>query len=283
MTDPAAARRAFLLAQVENLEALGFVIVGIAEPLFDAIQVRREEDDSFIVEIAARDEATPFTAQQVDALEALAFASEADTWVGAPLGSAGDAVDAVEDVLAKVLTIAPDAAVDVRHGTLREERAAEAKVATMRAFIEPVLESITGQPAVRDADDDYMLELADMRVFVAPRAFPGRPPIIRVFAITNASLNLTPDLGLFLSRLNFSLAFGRFSIDADRRAVWFDETLLGDQVTADELAFVVRIVAETAGEWDEKIGSMFGGSYRGDGSAAPGDTASAKPGQGGYL
>lgn len=283
MTDPAAARRAFLSAQVDNLEALGFVVVGLAEPPFDAIQVRREQDDSFIIEIAARDEATPFTAEQAEALAKLAFSVQTQTWVGKPLSSAADAVNVVEDVLANVLSIPPNTAVDVRHGSVREERAAEAKVAEMRAFIEPVLESITGQPAVRDQDDDYMVDLADMRVFVAPRAFPGRPAIIRVFAITNASLNLTPDLGLFLARLNFSLAFGRFSIDADRRAVWFDETLLGDQVTGDELAFVVRIVAETAGEWDDKIGSMFGGSYRGDGTATPGDTASAKPGQGGYL
>lgn len=157
----------------------------------------------------------------------------------------------------------------------------------MRASIEPVLASILGKAAERDADGDYILDLGHVRVFVAPRALPGRPPpIIRIFAITNAGVALTPELGLFLSRLNFTLMFGRFSIDADNSAIWFDETLLGDHVTPEELRFIVEMVATTANEWDQKLAQMFGGKTRAPGeagTAGPPPTPNTKPGSGGYL
>ena len=285
MTDPAAARRAFLDAQVAHLEPLGFVIVGLPQPPFDAIQARREDDNSFVVEIAGRDETAPFSEEQTATLTKLGFASQGETWVAPPQADAAAAVGLVESVLTDVLTVDPTTPVDVRHGTLRDERAAEAKLEQMRAFIAPVLEEIAGGPVIQDPDGDYVLDLLNMRVFVAPRAGPGRPPIIRVFAITNAGLNLTPDLGLFLARVNFSLAFGRFSIDTDHRSVWFDETLLGDHVTKDELTFVVTVVASTAAEWDDKIASMFGGTFRGSepAPATTPETHPTKPGQGGYL
>ena len=285
MNDPAGPRRAFLHAQASNLEPLAFVVVGLPDAPYDALQLRREEDESFVVEIAAREPATPFTAEQVQLLESLSFTAQPQTWAATPVSSVDAAVDLLERVLVDVLAVDHRTAIDVRHGTLRDERAAEVKLVAMRQFIEPVLAGLIGSPPATDPDGDYLLELSGMRIFVAPRAVPGRPPIIRVFAITNAGLNLTPDLGLFLARLNFSLAFGRFSIDTDHRSVWFDETLLGDQVTEDELAFVVRVVAETAAEWDDKIASMFGGTFRGttaDDPVTEADTSS-KPGEGGYL
>jgi hypothetical protein len=284
-----AARRAFVEAQAASLEPLGFVVVGLPRPPFDAIQLRHEEDGTFVVEIASRDTSAPFTDVQAKALGELGFVAGEPTWTGPVSASAADAVAVVERVLDEVLGVDAASPVDVRHGTMREERAAEAKLAEMRSFIEPVLASILGgTEAPKDGDGDYMVDVLGSRVFVAPRALPGRPPIIRVFAITNAGLNLTPDLGLFLARVNFSLAFGRFSIDTDHRAVWFDETLLGDHVTPDELTFVVNVVAETAAEWDEKIASLFGGTYReagaaGQGDAAPPPTTPSKPGEGGYL
>jgi hypothetical protein len=99
-------------------------------------------------------------------------------------------------------------------------------------------------------------------------------------------LNLTAELGLFLARLNFSLMFGRFSIDTDHQAVWFDETLLGDHVTDEELKFTVEMVASTANEWDQKIAATFGGRIRDpqeEQSTSDGPTPTSKPGQGGYL
>ena len=283
MDDPTAARRAFLHAQLAQLEPLGFVVVGLPEPPFDAIQARRESDETFVVEIASRDASLPFSDDETKALTEMGFVRERETLVAPPVTGPDAAADLVERVLTSALGVDAMTPIDIRHGTLRDERAAEEKLAAMRAFIEPVLEEMFGAPPTKDPDGDYVLDVGQLKVFVAPRAVPGRPAIIRVFAITNADLNLSADLGLFLARLNFSLAFGRFSIDIDHRAVWFDETLLGDQVTKDELVFVVNVVAETAAEWDDKIAAMFGGRFREDVPAGASPEAGAKPGQGGYL
>ncbi|MGH9150698.1 MAG: T3SS (YopN, CesT) and YbjN peptide-binding chaperone 1, partial [Acidimicrobiales bacterium] len=186
-------------------------------------------------------------------------------------------------VLAEVLQVDEDGPVEVSHGSDREEHELRLRVEAMRSWIEPVLAAIVGAPAARDRDGDYVVDLGRSRVFVAPRARPGRPAVVRVFAITNAGLELTPELGLYLARLNFSLTFGRFSVDADHGAVWFDETLLGDHTTPDELNFTVQMVASTASAWDGRIAEIFGGRTRLQ-SEPPGLVAgSRKPGEGGYL
>lgn len=278
MSDGASARRTFVADQVALLGPLDFLVVGVPEPPFDAVQVRRDEDGTFAVVVPDRDPAAPPpAAEQTAAL----------TRIGLP-GKAPDADAAatlVETVLREALGVPDGAPVDVRHGSDREVRAAEQKVAEMRARIEPVLAAIVGKAPTVDDDGDYVLDLGHVRVFVAPRALPMRPPIIRVFAITNAGLNLTAELGLFLARLNFSLMFGRFSLDVDHQAVWFDETLLGDHVTDEELRFTVEMVGTTANEWDQKIAATFGGRIR-DPEAEAADsppTPGNKPGQGGYL
>jgi hypothetical protein len=68
--------------------------------------------------------------------------------------------------------------------------------------------------------------------------------------------------------------------------VWFDETLLGDACTDDELRFIVEMVATTAGEWDDKIAQMFGGTIRDPlaAQAAAEPELASKPGEAaGYL
>lgn len=297
MTDAdASARQTFLAGQVAALTPLDFLVVGVPAPPFDAVQMLREEDGSLAVELSVRDASVPYSPEQVAALARLGLALPAAGAEDGPVpgyktatapASDAAAAELVDQVLVEVLGISPTTPVDVRHGSAREHRLAERKIAEMRTNIEPVLASILGKPAERDPDGDYVLDLGHVRVFVAPRALPGRPPpIIRIFAITNAGVELTPDLGLFLSRLNFTLMFGRFSIDADNSAIWFDETLLGDHVTPEELRFTVEMVASTANEWDQKIAAMFGGKTRPAGDAAPTEPPAApnsKPGSGGYL
>jgi hypothetical protein len=281
MSDVATARRNFVASQIARLEPLEIVVVGVPVPPFDAVQVRKEEDGTFHVIVADRDpSAPPFTDTETAAMTKLGVpASPPDAEAAATL---------VESLLVEVFEVDDAAPIDVRHGTERELRAAEKKVKEMRARIEPVLAGILGegkQPE-KDADGDYVLDLGHVRVFVAPRAMPYRPPIIRVFAITNAGLTLSPELGLFLARLNFTLMFGRFSLDVDHQAVWFDETLLGDHVSDEELQFTVEMVGTTANEWDQKIAAMFGGKIRDPEAETAADPLSGptnKPGQGGYL
>jgi hypothetical protein len=280
--DTALARRAFVASQAAALGPFDYVVVATLQSPLDAIRVRREEDGSLAVEVGLRDASNAFSEEQVAALSALGFRPGTESWVGAgPCRDAGEAADVVERVLVEVLGAPEGGPVDIRHGSEREEREARAKLEELRTSIEPVLAGIVGDAPSQDADGDYVLDIGKTRVFVAPRVLPARPPIIRVFAITNAGLNLRPDLGLFLARLNFSLMFGRFSIDAEHQAVWFDETLLGDHVTDEELRFTVEMVAATAGEWDQKIAQMFGGVVRQPPS--PEAPPLNKPGQGGYL
>lgn len=305
------ARQQFVTAQVEALAPLDFVLVAVPRPPFDAVQVLREEDGTLAVVVAERNVAAgapPYTPEQLTALARLGFPAAAAEGVAggtapaAPTGlrvatppaDAGAAATLVESLLGEVLGVEPGTAVDVRHGSEREAREAAERITKMRACIEPVLAEFSGgTPAPQDDDGDYVLDIGHVRVFVAPRALPGRPPpIIRVFAITNAGVNLGSELGLFLGRLNFSLMFGRFSIDADNASVWFDETLLGEHVTAEELRFTVEMVAATANEWDQKIAGMFGGRTRspepeastaGSSAVGPDGAPTNKPGQGGYL
>ena len=113
-----------------------------------------------------------------------------------------EATKVVDGVLSKVFGLAADAAVDVRHGSEREARAAAARVAEIRSTIEPVVATLSpdGKP-VQDDDGDYVLDSATCGCSSRRARLPGPPPpIIRVFAITNAEVTLSSELGLFLSR-----------------------------------------------------------------------------------
>jgi len=189
-------------------------------------------------------------------------------------------------VLTEVFGEKPDADLDVVHGSHRAEHEARQRLAAVRQRIETVLaEMAEGRLPDRDDDGDYVLPLGDVHVTIAPRAAPNGPIVVRVFAITNVEVTVAPELGLFLARLNFGLMFGRFALDAEHRAIWFDETLLGDQFSDEELRFAIQVVASTADEWDDRLKQMFGGSTHQEvrtGRTAQG-APSAKPGEGGYL
>jgi hypothetical protein len=129
------------------------------------------------------------------------------------------------------------------------------------------------------------LPVGGVHVMVAPRVAPAGPAVVRVFAITNVGVSVTPELGLFLARLNFGLTFGRFALDAEHRSIWFDETLLGDQFTDEELRFTIQVVASTADQWDDRLKQMFGGATYEEvlGGRTVHPAPPTKPGQGGYL
>jgi hypothetical protein len=148
-----------------------------------------------------------------------------------------------------------------------------------------VVQEVAGRRVEQDRDGDYVLPIRGVHVVVAPRATPGGPVIVRVFAITNTGVAVTPELGLFLARLNFGLMFGRFALDAQHRSIWFDETLLGDQFRDEELRFTLQVVASTADQWDDRLKQMFGGATYQEALAEriQHPEALSKPGQGLYL
>jgi hypothetical protein len=289
MTDPATLRT-FLVGEVEALEPFGFVAVGPTGHPLHVVEVTRPKDGGLEVRAPGRPRLLPDLPTAVrSALRERGFASEdpADQtkpWVRG-VDDASAAVDLVQALLVEVFGEKPDVAIDIAHGSHKAEHEARQKIAAVRARIEKVLTETAGQQPEQDSDQDYVLPIDDVHVIVAPRIAPGGVVVVRIFAITNVSVNVVPELGLFLARLNFGLMFGRFALDAEHRSIWFDETLLGDQFSDEELRFAVHVVASTADEWDDRLKQMFGGNtYQ---EVLKGRTAldppPAKPGQGGYL
>jgi len=289
MTDPAAAR-AYLLGEIEALEPFALVLASPAGRPLHVVEVTRREDGGLEVRVPGRPPVVPELAVPVrSALRERGFASSdpADPtvpWVRSVPDAAG-AVDWVQRLHSEVFGEKPDVALDVAHGSHRAEHEANQKLAAARERIERVVGGIAGARPQRDEDGDYVLAIRDVHVTVAPRVAPGGPMIVRVFAITNVGVTVAPQLGLFLARLNFGLMFGRFALDAEHASIWFDETLLGDHVSDEELRFTIEVVASTADEWDDRLQQMFGGATYQQvlaGSAEP-PAPPVKPGSGGYL
>jgi len=289
MTNPDAAR-AFLLGEIEALEAFDFVAAGSAGKPLHVIEVTRREDGGLEVRVPGRPRTVPELPIPVrSALRDRGFASEdpADPtkpWVRAA-ADAGSAVELVQRLFSEVLGEKPEASLDVAHGSHKAEHEAQLRLSAVRERIEKVMTGMAGHRPEQDADGDYVLPASDVHVMVAPRVGPGGPVVVRVFAITNVGVSVTPELGLFLARLNFGLMFGRFALDAEHRSIWFDETLLGDQFSDEELRFAIQVVASTADEWDDRLKQMFGGATYQEvlTSGASHEPPPVKPGAGGYL
>jgi len=256
--------RDFLLGEIEALEPFGFLLVGPAGNPLHRIEIGRGEDRALSVSVPGRPPGLPpLDAAESTALSERGLANEepADPtrpWTAAAPDAAG-ALALVETILEQVFHEASDVAFDVLHGSRRAQHEATLKLADLRVRVEAVLADGFGTKPGQDADGDYELEIGDVRVMVAPRALPGGPTIVRVFAVTNVGINVVPELGLFLARLNFGLMFGRFALDVENRAVWFDETLLGHPLDEEALRYAIQVVATTADEWDDRLKQMFGG------------------------
>jgi hypothetical protein len=289
MTDPDHARE-FLVSEVEALEPFGFVIAGPSGTPLHLAEARRREDGGLEVHVPGRPRGLPeLDVAERSALRERGFASKdpadpTQPWVQAA-ADAASAVALVQRVVTEVFHEKADVALDIVHGSHRAAHEAEQKLAAVRERIERVVSGVTGSRPTQDADGDYVLHSGDVHVMVAPRTAPGGPVVVRVFAITNVGVNLTPELGLFLARLNFGLMFGRFALDTDHRSIWFDESLLGDQFTDEELRFTIEVVASTADQWDDRLKQMFGGVTHQEAltSQEARGATTVKPGQGGYL
>ena len=263
MTDLAAVR-AFLSAEVTALEPLDFVAAIPGGNLFHTVEMTRGEDGSLEVRIPGRPPPVPALDASVrSGLKERGFqsadpADQKKPWA-CRVADAAAAVDLALRVVAEVFAEEPGVTLDIAHGNHAREIEVEKNLAIATSRIESIVAEILGRQPERDRDGDYIVPMDEIHVTIAPRAAPTGQIMIRVFAITNASVTISPELGLFLSRLNFGLMFGRFSLDTENRAIWFDETLLGEQFREEELRFAVRTVSATADEWDERLKQMFGG------------------------
>jgi hypothetical protein len=280
------ASRAYLVGEVERLESLGFIaLVPAGQPL-SSVQVGRDEDGGFVVAVPARPKIAPelpVEARKVLLDRGLHSEDPADrthAWM-IVLPDAATGIDLARSLLGEAFAMKPDVPLDILHGSRRGEFETRRKLDFIRERVERLLTRMLDVTPERDDDGDFQLPLNDVRVTVAPRALPNGPIIVRVFAVTNVSVSVTPDLGLFLARLNFSLMFGRFALDAENSAIWFDETLLGEHFSDEEFRFAVHIVSTTADQWDDKLKQMFGGAtFQESLKQSSGTRPPVKPGEG---
>lgn len=277
----------FVESEVEALEPFDFVAIGPAGRAFNMVEVCRGEGQQLEVRVPGRPVFLPALSQDERAsLRERGFASEQPddqsvAWKR-DAANAAEAIEVARAVIHQTFEEKPDIRYDLIHGSHRAEHEAKLKLAEVRVLVERVIAEVTTEPPVQDDEGDYLLALEDVQVVVAPRSVPGGPTLVRVFALTNVGLAMTPDLGLMLSRLNFSLMFGRFSLDTERKAILFDETLLGDPLNQEALRFAIKIVSTTADEWDDRLKQMFGGATYQEVLKQQGshEKPLAKPGQG---
>jgi hypothetical protein len=280
-----------MIEETEALEVYDFVaLLPVLRPTH-AVEITRREDRGLEVRVPGRPPMIPELAvERREALRSREFASEdpADAtrpWVRqAP--NAEEAVRLARQVLEEVFEEKPDVRLDLTHGSHRAEHEVREKLASARTRIERVAQDMLGHAAERDEDGDYVLPIGDVHVMVAPRPAPANRVLVRIFAITNVGITLMPELGLLLARLNFGLMIGRFSLDAERGSIWFDETLLTEHFEDDELRWVIELVAATADQWDDQLKRMFGGATHQEvitGRAAQSPASSKPGGVGQYL
>ena len=285
--DPArASRRGFVLGQIRGLRALEFVtFVAASKQGFAYVEVARDErNDVSTVEVGGAPAPEPTVRA---ALEALGFAT---TEPGARLRWKGSGAEQVGSLVTSVLDgplgVAADAPLDVHHGSRRAEVELEHKLARIRERIHTIVTSVVGVDAVvQDSDGDLGFAFGTTRVWVGTRVLGGTEIVVRVFALAAVEVDPSPALGLFLAQANFALAIGKFSLDVARRVVWFEEALLGEAFTDEELRRVIELVAVTTNEYDDQIAHLFGGRTASEAAAATEAPVHDhhKPGNSGYL
>ncbi len=284
------ARRTYLLSEIESLEPFSFImLIPSGQPLL-SVEVGRSGEGQLEVRIPSRPPGAPDLPEEArQAFEARALASEAPDdpmhpWVRA-VSNAGEALDLAHDVARAAYGVSAEAPLDVIHGSRRVEHEARQKLEEVGKSIENVLARLAPAGLQRDKDGDFCIPVQNVHVIVGPRLAMGGRVVVRVLAITNVGITVTPELGILLARLNFGLAFGRFALDVENRSIWVDETLLGDYLNDDELHFTIEMVATIADEWDNRLKQMFGGSTYQEVISADSQVAvpTNKPGQGLYL
>ncbi len=279
----------FLRKQIDQLEPLEYLLVGVPRQMVRPVEVARTDTGSIVVRVPPLPTGEPLSPQHRTLLAERGFSSvdpssPALAWEHAVADSA-EGTELAAIVLRDVFAARLGELIDLFHGSHRMEHERRARLEAVRAELEPVLVGMLGTDPERDPDGDYIVPIGDIDVIVAPRSGLDGIVVVRVLAITNVGVEVNPELGLFLARLNFGLMFGRFALDVERKAVWFDETLLGGHIDGFELQFTVGIVATTARSWDDQLKQLFGGLTQREAKGGQQSLVapSVKPGQGGYL
>jgi hypothetical protein len=132
------------------------------------------------------------------------------------------------------------------------------KVVKLRTLIEGKLDEMVDR-WFTDDNGNYVLGIESARVFIVPTWIENGATIIRVFAITNLDVPVTPELTTYLLEKNLEFVFGGFALDAKAGAVWFNHNMLGDFAHPGQLEATLAAVAQTADRYDDEIKQRFGG------------------------
>ena len=142
-----------------------------------------------------------------------------------------------------------------------------ANVVKLRDLIEKKLAEMVDRYFV-DSRGSYVFGLDSARVFVVPAWLKNGATVVRVFAITNMDVDVTPQLTSFLLAKNLDFVLGSFALDEQRGAVWFNHNLIGEFLEPEELEATLAAVAETANQMDDEIKEQFGGRLYSEGPEA---------------
>ena len=146
---------------------------------------------------------------------------------------------------------------DEDHPKPRPDNEPEA-VVKLRDLIEPKLAEMLDRYAI-DERGSYVFTFESAHVFIVPAWLPNDATVVRVFAITNLQVPVTPKLTSYLLAKNLDFVLGSFALDAEEGAVWFNHNLLGEYLASEELEATLAAVAQTANELDDEIKDLFGG------------------------
>jgi len=139
--------------------------------------------------------------------------------------------------------------VDVRRG-------AEERVAVVRERTARYLES-------RGFVDDPVWGLhgpaGSTRVFVSIMHHLERSTAIIVAAPVVIDCDLSDELALEACAIASEGPVGRFSYTPDRRELWFEHAILGDDLQESEIVHALDAVAETADAVDDRLATQHGG------------------------
>lgn len=138
----------------------------------------------------------------------------------------------------------------------------DSSLEALRAEVERILTEQFGTYTV-DADGDPFVDYESVRVFICARSWRKQRSVVSIFSVTNVDVPVTDALTRFLAAENLTAIFGHFSLRVDdatgRGDVWFNHTLLGDFLDADELVTALSSVARLANTHDHRIKARFGG------------------------
>ena len=110
-----------------------------------------------------------------------------------------------------------------------------------------------------DEDGDFSLPKGSTRVFISLQDWSDAHHIVRVFAVTNCDVTISPELTLYLCKANNEMIFGKFSLLDEQNIVLFEHALLADFLDPAELETTVAAVAVGADDYDDRIQKLAGG------------------------